>query len=96
MDDEVRARYLAFADKAGCGDADRIFECLQNAKTEDLISANNELAKSALWGLYTWKPVVDDSLILSRSSKALLGKLNGKRLLAGVSSPVRHHTGCCS
>ncbi|KAH7050133.1 acetylcholinesterase precursor [Macrophomina phaseolina] len=86
-DKEVRDHYLAFVGRVGCTDEESTFDCLQNARTEDLINANNELAKSALWGTYTWKPVVsDDGLVPDRPSTALEGKLNGKRLIAGNSA----------
>ncbi|KAB2568651.1 Para-nitrobenzyl esterase, partial [Lasiodiplodia theobromae] len=81
---EVVSTYQEFAKLAGCADNHSdVFECLQAASSEALMSANEEIATSALVGIFEFKPVVDGALIKQRPSQALKGHMNGKRLLTG-------------
>lgn len=83
---EVVNRYHEFFTLVGCGgNQSAIFECLQTAPSESLMSANEKIGASALMGIFEWKPVVDGAFIQKRPSQALKGRTNGRRILTGVS-----------
>lgn len=83
---EVVDQYHEFVRLAGCGgNQSATFECLQAASTTSLTSANEQIAASALLGIFDWRPVVDGDLIPQRPSQALKGRTNGQRILTGVS-----------
>ena len=93
--------YRQFAQRAGCLDphihprdataADDVdsgvFECLQNADTLVLQNASAYTSLGARFGQWAFIPVTDGNLIQEPPSKALKPgeKLNGERLLVGVS-----------
>ena len=80
--------YDAFAKLAGCsGGSKAVFKCLVNAKTEVLQNASGKVSQSGVFGSFAFVPVTDGEFVQSRPSEQLLAKkVQGKRILVGVSS----------
>lgn len=95
--------YYAFALAAGCwGGAaygyettsKTIFDCLISKDTHTLQNASFYVSASANFGIWGFLPVTDGFFIQDLPSKQLAeGKVNGIRLLAGVSR-CSSHSGC--
>jgi hypothetical protein len=84
--------YRQFAERAGClqGGAQpqdlSVFKCLQNADSVKLQNASAETNFGAEFGQWAFIPVTDGRLIQQRPSQQLLsGRVNGERILTGVS-----------
>ena len=88
--------YESFAKNAGCGNGTvdpthgSILACLRKADTKVLQDANFNVAFAGHSGEWTFLPVTDYKLIFSAPSQQLKnGPVNGRRLLTGVSFPLR-------
>jgi hypothetical protein len=84
--------YRAFVRLAGCGGSGggaAEFACLQAADTLVLQNASGTVSTTrGYFGSFAFQPVVDGSYIQMRpSQQLLLGQVNGKRILVGVSIP---------
>ena len=82
------ARYNTFAANAGCATAPDIFQCLVQKPTEVLQQADFQSSGSIPYGQWAFYPVTDGTLVQDRPSQMLLDKkVNGQKVLVGVSSP---------
>ncbi|KAI4136186.1 MAG: hypothetical protein LQ341_005802 [Variospora aurantia] len=87
--------YYAFAAAAGCfggfpqGNLSAsIFQCLVGKDTETLQNASAYVSGNSRYGTWAFLPVTDGSFIQQLPSQQLLEKrVNGRRMLAGVSWP---------
>ncbi|EIN14592.1 alpha/beta-hydrolase [Punctularia strigosozonata HHB-11173 SS5] len=66
-----------------CFDAPDTLACLRQTDVTTLQNLNNAIDLAGFFGVFTWVPVVDGSLIVERPIETLLkGKVNGEALLA--------------
>ena len=80
-------RYDALAESVGCGGKADVLACLRNADSMALQQASHDLTQQQPYGFWTFYPVTDKAYIMDRASKQLgQKKVNGKRMLVGVSS----------
>jgi carboxylesterase type B len=80
--------YNNFVELAGCSGQTNEFACLQAADTLTLQNASAIQSGSVEFGYYGFVPVTDGKFIQNRPSVQLLsGRVNGLRLLSGVSIP---------
>ena len=80
---------------AGCGrDSDSgyssysstVFDCLVAADSETLQNASFKVSESGQFGTWAFLPVTDGTFVQELPSDQLLnGRVNGKRILSGVS-----------
>lgn len=89
--------YLQFARRAKCLSSNEtalpsngsVFKCLQNADTIVLQNASAYTSYAAKYGQWAFIPVTDGTLIREQPNRQLpSGKVNGERILTGVS--LRH------
>lgn len=102
FDDAVpKEYYQQFASRANClgnnGTAvapyRSVFECLQNADTITLQNASAYTSYSAKYGQWSFIPVTDGTLLREQPYVPLLsGRVNGERILTGVSCQYWAHS----
>lgn len=97
-DDSVHEQnYAAFAEQAGCSKGSlksiqypSTFDCLVATDSAVLQNASGTVSTTqGYFGTFGFLPVLDGKLIQTRPSTQLLsGRVNGKRLLVGVSASL--------
>lgn len=77
--------YDAFANEAGCSDAEVAFECLQSADMVVLQNASAKISASGDYGQWAFIPVTDGTLVQTRPTEqlAIKKRVNGLRVLTG-------------
>lgn len=88
-----KARYDKFVELAGCSKPavnSSTFDCLVAADSEVLQNASGTVSTTlGYFGSFAFLPVIDGDYIQERPAAQLLrAKLNGKRVLIGVSLPT--------
>jgi carboxylesterase type B len=89
-DPKPTTAYNNFAEAAGCSGQANVFACLQGVDTLILQNASAHAAQFVPFGEYGFAPVTDGDLVQNRPSVQLFsGKVNGLRMLSGVSIPTK-------